>query len=75
MKRRQNDLVMGGVFSANFLENVGCLSVSINVIHHLHITGEIICYVHSFCNQKVRQNKNQISVIAHNLFGFDFSSS
>ena len=54
MKRRQNDLVMGGVFSANFLENVGCLSVSINVIHHLHITGEIICYVHSFCNQKVR---------------------
>ena len=27
---------------------------------------------HSFCNQKVRKNKNQICAIAHNLFGFDF---
>ena len=26
---------------------------------------------HSFCNQKVRENKNQISVITHNLFGSD----
>ena len=24
------------------------------------------------CNLKVRENKNQISVIAYNLFGFDF---
>ena len=24
------------------------------------------------CDLKVRENKNQISVIAHNLFGFDF---
>ena len=54
MKDKQNDLVMGGVFSANFLKNVGCLTVSTNVIHHLHITGEIICHAHSFCNQKVR---------------------
>ena len=35
------------------------------VIHHLNITGKTIGYLHSFCNQKVRQNKNQISVIAH----------
>ena len=26
-----------------------------NVIHHLHITGEIIGYPHSFCNQKVKE--------------------
>ena len=38
----------------------------------MHITGKIIGYAHSFCNQKVRENKNQISVIADNLFGFDF---
>ena len=27
---------------------------------------------HSFCNQKVRKNENQICAIAHNLFGFEF---
>ena len=43
-----------------------------HVIHHSHITGEIIEYSHGFCNRKVRENKNNISVTAHNLFGFDF---
>ena len=38
----------------------------------MHIKGKFIGYAHSFCNQKVRENKNQISVIADNLFGFDF---
>ena len=38
----------------------------------MHIKGKIIGYAHSFCNQKVRENKNQISVIADNLFGFGF---
>ena len=42
------------------------------VIHHSHITGDVIGNAHSFCNLKGRENKNQISVIAHNLFGFDF---
>lgn len=28
--------------------------------------------MHSFRNLKIWENKNQISVIAHNLFGFDF---
>ena len=42
------------------------------MIHHSHITGEIIGYAHGFCNRKVRENKNKISVITHNLFGFDF---
>ena len=41
-------------------------------LHHSHITGEIEGYVHVFCNRKVRENKNNISVIAHNLFGSDF---
>ena len=36
------------------------------------MTGKIIGYAHSFCNQKVRENKNIISVIAHNLLRFDF---
>ena len=42
------------------------------MIHHSHIAGDIICYPHSFCNLNVRENKKQISVIAHNLFRFEF---
>ena len=68
MKFKQNGLFKGGVFSTNFLENVRCL------IYHSHKTDEIIGYANSFCNQKVRENKNQISAISHNLFGFDIFS-
>ena len=38
-------------------------------IHHLHITGYIIAI---YCNLKVRENIDKISVIAYNLFRFDF---
>ena len=72
MDFRRTDNVKGAIFSAIFLDNVNCLIYSKNVIHHSHITGDIIGYSHSFCNLKVRENKNQISVITHNLFGFDF---
>ena len=41
-------------------------------IHHPHITGKIIGYAHSFCNAKVRENYHKVTVIAHNLFRFDF---
>ena len=65
---------MDGVFSNNFLENARNIIFGREVIHHSHITGKIIRYAHSFCNQKVRENKNQINVTANNLFGFEFSS-
>ena len=41
-------------------------------MYHSHITGDIIGYAHSYCNLKFRENEDQISVIAHELFGFDF---
>ena len=41
-------------------------------IHYSHISGEIIGYAHSYCNLKVRENQTKISVVAHNLFRFDF---
>ena len=72
MDFRKTEDTKGAIFSGYFLDNVNCLIYSKNVIHHSHITGDIIGYAHSFCNLKVRENKNQISVIAHNLFGFDF---
>ena len=42
-------------------------------VHHSHISGNIHGYAHDFCNRKVKELHNQpISVIAHNLFRFDF---
>ena len=40
-------------------------------LHHSHVTGEVIGYAHDFCNLKVRENKNAISCMVHNFFGFD----
>ena len=40
-------------------------------LHHSHVTGKIISYVQNFCNMKMTENQNQLSCIAHNLFGFD----
>lgn len=54
------------------LKNVDNLIHGKNVIRHSHVTGEIVGYAHSFCNLKVRENKSQISVVAHDLCGFDF---
>ena len=55
----------------NFFRNAHRLiKVKIH-IHHSHVTGEIFGYLLDFCNWKVRENKNEILLIAHNLFGFD----
>ena len=40
-------------------------------LHRSHITAKIHGYVHDFFNWTVRENKTELSVIAHNLFGFD----
>ena len=39
--------------------------------HHSHVTGEIIGYIHNFCNWKFRQNVISIPLIGHNFLGFD----
>ena len=46
------------------------ISVSVH-IRHSHVTGKIFGYAHNFCNEKVRENKDIFSCIAHNFFGFD----
>ena len=40
-------------------------------LHHSHVMGEIIGYVHDFCNCQVRENNEVVSCIAHNFFKFD----
>ena len=46
------------------------LSVKIH-LHHSHVTRKILGYTHNFCNEKVRENKDVFSCVAHNFFGFD----
>ena len=40
-------------------------------LHHSHVTGKILGYVHDFCNWRVRENKTVFVIFAHNFFGFD----
>ena len=42
------------------------------VIHHSHVSGQIVGYAHDFCNKKLKENQNLIPVFAHNLLSFDF---
>ena len=59
------------VTTRNLFESVHkIINVKIN-LHHSHITGKIIGYVHDFCNLQVRENNEIVPRIAHNLFKFD----
>ena len=40
-------------------------------LHYSHVTGEILGYVHDFCSWRVRDNKTDFVIFAHNFFGFD----
>ena len=55
-----------------FIDNLKRIMKNTTHVHHSHISGEIIGYAHSYCNYKVRVNQTKISVVAHNLFRFDF---
>ena len=68
MKMPKNEQIEGLPLFANFSKNVLNVLYDKHVLHHSHITGAIIGYAHGFCNRNVRENKNLISVIAHNLF-------
>ena len=68
----ETDKVKGIPLSKYFLENLKGIMTSKNHLHHSHISNEIIGYVHSFCNAKVRENKYKITVITHSFFRFDF---
>ena len=58
-------------FSNKFLSNITSINNKI-VVHHSHVSGEIIGYAHDFCSQKVKENYYTIPLFAHNLFRFDF---
>ena len=58
--------------SQKFLENILAIMEDSLCTHYSHVTGEIEGYAHFFSNEKLRENYLKISVIAHNLFRFDF---
>lgn len=66
------DKVKGLPISKNYLGKIRGIMNNQTHIHHSHVPGEITGYVHSFCNWKVRENKSKITVIALNLFRFNF---
>ena len=68
----RNTKVKGIPISKKFIGNVSAILKDTYCIHHSHITGNILGYAHTFCNEKVRENYYKIPVIAHNLFRFDF---
>ena len=53
--------------SEKFLLNLYHIHNSKPVIHHSHVTGNIIGFAHEYCNSQVRENYYNIPVIAHNL--------
>ena len=55
-----------------FVSNIVAILKNLGCVHHSHMTGKIVGYAHSFCNEKVRENYYNIPVVAHNLFRFDF---
>ena len=58
--------------SQKFIESIIAIMENNHCIHRSHRTEEIKSYVHSFCSEKARENYFKISVVAHNLFRFDF---
>ena len=71
MKFPQNKFEFETVASKDLFENVHkIINVKVH-LHHSHVKVEVIGYAHNFCNLKVRENKDVISCIAHNFFGFD----
>ena len=59
-------------YSNNFLSNLAGIASNKPVVHHSHVSGKILGFVHDFCNQRVRENYYTIPVIAHNQFHFNF---
>ena len=58
--------------SEKFIQNLYHIYTDKPVVHHSHITGNIIGFAHEYCNSQVRENCYNIPVIAHNQFRFDF---
>ena len=58
------DKVQGIPVSQKFIANTIGMLDNTRCIHHSHVTGDIIGYAHTVCNERVRENYYKIPVIA-----------
>ena len=66
-----SDITFDTITTNNFFKNVHkMIKVKVH-LHHSHVTGKIFGYPQEFCNWRIRENKYEIPLIVHNLFGFD----
>ena len=70
----ESDIAYDTVTTNNFFRNVYHMIKVKMYLHHSLVTDEILGYVHDFCNWRVRENKTEFVVFAHNFFGFDMFS-
>ena len=61
--------------TANFLRNVHPIIKIKSHLHYSGTTGEILGYVHAFCNWRVRENKAEFSCMEHRFLGLTCSFS
>ena len=66
-----SDLAFDTITTNNFFRNFHRMIKFKVHLHYSHVTEKIIGYIHDFCNWQVRENKTEISIFAHNLFGFN----
>ena len=57
MDFKKTNKIKGIPTSEKFMENIKGILNNQTLIHHYHISGEILGYSHSYCNLKVRENK------------------
>ena len=63
----KSDIVYDTITTDNFFRNVYYMIKVKMHLHHSHVTGEILKYVHDFCNWRVRENKTKFVIFAHNF--------
>ena len=68
----KTEKVKGILVSKRSIENLNGIRQEGYVIHHSHITDEIIGYAHPYCNENIKENYCKTPVVAHSLFNFDF---
>ena len=64
--------IKGIPISKNFIENLKGIMENRTHAHHSHINGEITGYAYSYCGEMVWESYPTITIVAHNLFRFDF---
>ena len=60
----ESDIAYDTITTNNFFKNVHRIVKVKMHLHHPHVTGEILGYVHDFCNFTVRENKTEFVVFA-----------